>query len=193
MFRKATAVVRSFLRRPLFGIRVIPRDACVDPTLFPEQDYPVQCSKCDYLLRGLADGKCPECGTAFKRGQLLVRDYVTAFGWASWTGSAGWKWLLRVMAAWGYLTFPCILGFVILKPFLLSGLQNPPASGTMNSSLYLFYGFLTIICAGVVLLLVAVVMAIKSYRRGSWKRRAIIDAIKQSESTEVDTQTGKST
>jgi hypothetical protein len=38
------------------------------------------CSKCGYALRGLADGQCPECGLAFKRGQLLVQQYVREYG-----------------------------------------------------------------------------------------------------------------
>ena len=48
----------------------------VDPALFPEADYPVHCSKCQYLLTGLPDGPCPECGQPFERGKLLVSQYA---------------------------------------------------------------------------------------------------------------------
>lgn len=71
--------INRFLHTPLFGTKYIhvPPDARVDPAGFSEEEYPVVCPKCTYLLRGLADGRCPECGTPFDRGQLLVRQYVT--------------------------------------------------------------------------------------------------------------------
>lgn len=68
---------KTVLGRPLFGTRVIPPGARVDPALFAEDEFPVHCPKCDYLLRGLPDGRCPECGTEFERGRLLVEQYVT--------------------------------------------------------------------------------------------------------------------
>lgn len=68
--------LNEILSRPLFGTRVIPKDAAVDPALFQEEEFPVYCPKCDYLLRGLPDGKCPECGQSFQRGVLLVQQYV---------------------------------------------------------------------------------------------------------------------
>lgn len=48
----------------------------VDPALFPEADYPVHCSKCQYLLTGLLDGPCPECGQPFERGKLIASQYA---------------------------------------------------------------------------------------------------------------------
>jgi len=65
------------LNRPLFGTKVIPPNARVDPSLFSEEDFPVYCPKCDYPLRGLVDPRCPECGEPFDRGRLLVLQYVT--------------------------------------------------------------------------------------------------------------------
>lgn len=64
------------LNRPLFG--TVPYGARVDPNRFSEDEFPVVCPKCDYALRGLPDGRCPECGTEFDRGRLLVQQYVTA-------------------------------------------------------------------------------------------------------------------
>lgn len=68
--------VYGVFTRPLFGTVTIPRDARVDPTHFDAEGYPVWCPDCGYLLRGLPDGSCPECGTAFDRGRLLVQQYV---------------------------------------------------------------------------------------------------------------------
>lgn len=68
--------VWSFLHRSLFGTRVIPLNARVAPALFSEEEFPVYCPKCEYLLRGLPDGRCPECGEPFERERLLVVEYV---------------------------------------------------------------------------------------------------------------------
>ncbi len=73
------ARLHALLSRPLFGTKVIPRDARVDPAEFPEDEFPVYCPKCHYLLRGLPDGRCPECGDPFDRGRLLITQY--AFNW----------------------------------------------------------------------------------------------------------------
>jgi len=64
------------LNRPLFGTKVVPRTARVDPAAFPEDEFPVYCPKCEYLLRGLPEPVCPECGTSFHRGELLL--------WSTW-------------------------------------------------------------------------------------------------------------
>ena len=66
----------AWLNKPLFGTKVIPPDARVDPARFPEDEFPLYCPKCDYLLRGLAEDRCPECGKSFDRGRLLVVNYV---------------------------------------------------------------------------------------------------------------------
>lgn len=76
MLRGAVHALWHLLRRPLFGTIVIPKDARVDPAQFPEDQFPVHCVKCGYWLRGLPDGRCPECGEPFERGRLLVRQYV---------------------------------------------------------------------------------------------------------------------
>ncbi|GMU82153.1 MAG: hypothetical protein AMXMBFR47_20240 [Planctomycetota bacterium] len=53
----------------------IPPGTAVDPALFPEDEFPVECLGCGYALRGLPDGRCPECGNGFVRGELLVDTY----------------------------------------------------------------------------------------------------------------------
>lgn len=75
---------RRFLRwwpgyRPSY-MGLIPADTRVDPELFPENEFPVVCPKCDYLLRGLPGNTCPECGSSFDRGRLLVEQYVIKHG-----------------------------------------------------------------------------------------------------------------
>ncbi len=56
----------------------------VDPTSFPEDEFPIFCMICDYELRGLPEPRCPECGTPFDRGRLLVRSYVERDGMRAW-------------------------------------------------------------------------------------------------------------
>src|SRR3972149_2325562 len=98
MIRRWREAIILALNKPLFGTRVIPHDAVVDPTPFPEDGFPTLCDGCGYLLRGIADGNCPECGTPFARGRLLVTQYVIRFGWPSWKGSPSAKWARSILA-----------------------------------------------------------------------------------------------
>lgn len=61
------------LMRRIDGIR---KGTALDTEQFPERDYPVQCLECGYALQGLPDGRCPECGHAFVRGELIVETYA---------------------------------------------------------------------------------------------------------------------
>lgn len=65
-----------WLRQPVLGTTVIPKHARVDASLFSEDEFPVKCPRCDYSLRGLIREYCPECGTAYDRGRLLVTQYL---------------------------------------------------------------------------------------------------------------------
>jgi hypothetical protein len=76
MLSKSAQRIWEFLNQPLFGTKVIPRNARVDASLFSEEEFPVYCPKCKYQLRGLPDSRCPECGEPFERGRLLVLQYV---------------------------------------------------------------------------------------------------------------------
>ncbi len=176
--------IASFLRKPLFGTLVNPRDATVDPALFPEDHYPVFCTKCGYCLRGLPDGKCPECGTTFARGQLLVRTYVKVWSGVLWRDSAARKWVWRFIVTGYALPVVAILGFEFMKYFRYFGYfdsSSPPSPAALDSAIRLqLYVLLAIFLAGPLFLFGALVIAVKTYPRGSWKRRrAIIDAIKQ--------------
>jgi hypothetical protein len=45
----------------------------------PPVDEGLRCPRCDYNLTGLPDGRCPECGRAFQRRELLdLRDSLPA-------------------------------------------------------------------------------------------------------------------
>lgn len=67
-------------RYRLSSLGLIPADTRVDPSLFPEDEFPLVCPKCNYSLRGLPDNICPECGSQFDRGRLLVEQYVIEGG-----------------------------------------------------------------------------------------------------------------
>ena len=101
---------------------MIPRKGRVNPDLFPEEEYPTWCLKCEYLLRGLKEDRCPECGQEFDRGHLLVKEYVVEWH----------KWLLRPSRAgrlFRYVVLPVSLG-----GFLLAGnlLLFTPARWSLN-------------------------------------------------------------
>ncbi len=83
--------IRRLLNKPMFGTRVIPTDARIDPECFPEDEFPVYCTGCDYELRGLPEPRCPECGQGFDRGTLLVEPYVRTRGLARWKQGRRWR------------------------------------------------------------------------------------------------------
>lgn len=92
--RRALAAIWMFLNRPLFGTVVTTKETRVDPALFSEDEFPIHCQKCDYALQGLPDGRCPECGTEFVRGRLLVQQYVLTSTGAN--RNSGWAKATRV-------------------------------------------------------------------------------------------------
>ncbi len=182
MIRTAWASVLALLRKPLFGTTVIPRNATVDPALFPEDDYPVYCNKCGYLLRGLPDGKCPECGTSFERGSLLVKAYAGYGSGARWQHSAAMKWCWRSVVTGCAIPFLAILGASCWLYFVNSGPPNPPSPAAGGLSSHIIKAVGATIYAIPLFTLIAFVIAVKAYPRGSWRRRsAIIAAIKQAD------------
>lgn len=92
MSRRWAQRIAKLLRKPLFGTTVVPRDARVDPAEFPENEFPVNCAKCGYLMDGLPDGRCPECGVEFDRGRRLVAQYARGDADGRWKHSRARKW-----------------------------------------------------------------------------------------------------
>ncbi len=101
--RSVLRSLRSFLNRPVFGTRVIPKHARVDPERFSEREFPVWCPACGYALRGLAGGRCPECGREFERGRLLVEIYVLR----RWDPASNRSWIGKVWRRTLSLMFVC--------------------------------------------------------------------------------------
>ena len=180
MWRHVRSRVSSFFNKPLFGMIVVSKDAAVDPALFPEDAYPIYCSKCHYNLRGLPDGRCPECGTDFTRGQLLVRTYVRHWSGALWRESNAYKWFWRLHhTAFLMLAVCWIIGIVFYWEASKATTNSPsPMSLGQLSTLVLIA--IVAVSVGGLSLVTAYSIAMAKYPRGSYKRRrAIIDAIKQ--------------
>lgn len=174
MSRVTLAALASLLRKPLFGTVVIPRGATVDPTLFPEDDYPVYCTKCGYSLRGLSDGKCPECGTQFERGQLLVWTYAVTLNQAIWRNTRARKWCLRFFVAAITLFFLPDLYSACMTYFGNSSTVAPLSSPRER------FVVLVVTLAAFLFNIVVIIIAIKAYPWRHRKRcRAILAAIKQ--------------
>jgi hypothetical protein len=171
--------LRRLLRKPIFGTRVIPKDASVDPSLFPEDEYPVACPKCWYSLHQLPDGRCPECGTAFQRGRLLVRLYVTGWKPIGWTRRPIVRWTL-VVFAFGFAFY--LLGMVGLLTIKLKWTPNSVspsfAAAAMTRQAYSTFAAVGAMLLGMVLFVVSCVMTKWWYSAGMRrKRRAVLAAL----------------
>lgn len=179
--RRLLAKVSRLLYRPLFGTFVVPKDARVDPTLLSEQDFPVYCPKCDYLLRGLDDGPCPECGRPFERGALLVRQYV--FGRQLWRRT-----LLGRVGRWcGVAGLSCMLTFalgtfmpVVLQKLGLVDLEAVSTKISVTWTMRLVLAGLLVLALGYGLLMTSILCSSIDARRSQYrrKRRAVIAALR---------------
>jgi len=179
MVRRLVIAVGRFLTRPVFGTRVTPSDARVDASRLPEDEFPLYCPKCDYLLRGLADGPCPECGTPFERSRLLVRQYVHEFETRHWRATP-----LGRAAHWCFVAGCVCMGLMMLTAggsYLLS-LQaaranpaNPPDFLTLARAVFLAYlvPALLMLCSWAAWFALLAVHIVRLVR----KRRAVIEAI----------------
>lgn len=110
MWRDKVIFLRRLFRYRMVSGEVIPPDARVDPDCFPEKDFPLFCPVCDYMLRGLPTERCPECGTPFDRGRLLVQQYVIEQGKRLWKRTGKY--------AKGLLIIGCLL--IIIPQLLLA-------------------------------------------------------------------------
>lgn len=171
----------SVLKRPLFGTRVIPAGARVDPSQFSEDEFPVYCPKCDYLLRGLPAARCPECGADFDRGKLLVEQYVTVDGLPRLRRGR-----LNRLAYWVAMAGLCLVGIGgygirfatrrYMPQLLASG--NAQAVNTFQARVELVS---LLVCVLEIVALAALLcwagITIRAYWAGRLKRRRIVDAI----------------
>ncbi|MBU0641471.1 MAG: hypothetical protein KKB50_21635 [Planctomycetes bacterium] len=172
------------LNHPLFGTKVIPKGAEVDPARFPEDEFPVYCPKCSYTLHGLPDDRCPECGEPFQRGALLVRQYIHDI----WPRPNRWGTAERVcwIAMWTSLG---IMAIVLGASYMVSKDRWPAAVcprlvsfvlGDLGSwAMWVLRNVGWV--AGGVLLVLTIVRTVRSAE----KRRAIIAAIRQAESDQT--------
>ena len=177
MLSRINGCLRQFFTKPLFGTRVLPKDAVVDPALFSEKEFPVRCTKCAYLLRALADGPCPECGTPFRRGRLLVRQYVQQWQGPIWQVTAAGRWSRRLFWIGLALILLSSIGFGSLKYLLPAG-QPPATPAQVSSGIRFVVILLAVEVVGFAMVFVSGVMTIWTYPRNARKkRRAIINAI----------------
>jgi hypothetical protein len=167
------------LARPLFGTRVIPADARVDPSLFPQEEFPIYCRNCDYLLRGLPDGPCPECGTPFERGRALVVTYVDDPLWRTWRYTRAGRLFVRLAIGSllvGAASYSGVLLYALWAD-LLSRRKVPVPPAVVNAP-YVMHAIMYVVQLLVLLSLVGCGLAVyANYRSLAARRRRIIDAI----------------
>ncbi|MGE0479990.1 MAG: hypothetical protein AB7Q17_05905 [Phycisphaerae bacterium] len=134
-----TRRTRPSIFERLFGY--IPAGLEVDPAAFPETEFPVACLECGYMLHSIAQGRCPECGTAFSRGNLLVRIYARG---ERPRGDRVGRLRRTLFCA---VMFPSWL--LIASPFLLAGADRLIGSTTFRHSVALAsdYSIVVIIVA----------------------------------------------
>jgi hypothetical protein len=153
------------------GGKVISAEAQVDPARFSEDEYPVFCRKCDYPLRGLPDGRCPECGTEFQRGRLLVEQYVlrTRLG----------KTRLGKFSVRCIIVASGIFALVLLGDYLimLVGARSPTAAPTLDVLGFAIRASLYVARAALVVDLVGLACLLAAIRRDRQKRRRLLEAI----------------
>lgn len=167
--------LKRWLNKPLFGTRVIPKDAVVDATAFSEDEYPVHCTKCGYLLRGLEDGLCPECGTFFERGRLLVVQYFQSWKGPAWRDSATGRWSQRLATMGTVLIIAGALGVLGLKWASPTVQLSLTQAGSRN---YVVIAFLGTFAIGYITLMISGLLTARTYPPDAKKkRRAIKTAI----------------
>jgi hypothetical protein len=167
----------------------------VDADRFPEDEFPVYCPKCDYLLRGLRDERCPECGTPFDRGRLLVQQYVHEWNRRALKKMGEDKWLRRFLvfaAVAVVITFvvPTLAAFIAYWSIQHLGSQAGATSNVMERILHWSYGMTR--ASRYLQLLVAVFLGgwafwgIRLNRASAGARRRVLDAIEGQEEGRKD-------
>lgn len=188
MTRRFLNALAHLLQRPLLGTRVVPRDSQLDLDLLPEDEFPIFCETCGYLLRGLPDGRCPECGNSFERSHLLLRQYVhewfdvllrtTLTGrvilWSTWAGLA-----LVVLNLLGMLAVAFGGGLLFRFPASVGTSPNTPATlEKMRDGLFLAEKLIWA-AEGLILLtiLLGFTWAARRIRKRLHQCRRVLDAI----------------
>lgn len=172
------------LNRPLFGTRILPADAEVDPAAFPEEEFPVYCPKCDYLLRGLPDGRCPECGEAFRRCRLLVEQYAEERAHHVWERGFAGRWALRLGVAtvcaytlWFIGSYAFATWGGRFTPF---GNSSPQAYQRWVDFIYSLNWYFWWLQLGLFTgLTVCLMMLLTAFRGNAAKRRRILEAMSE--------------
>jgi len=165
--RRISWMGRLLKHRIGYGV-VIPPETRVDAGAFSEDEFPVFCTQCEYLLRGLPDGRCPECGKAFDRGRLLVEQYAIEGGARPWKRTRWWAWRL------------CITGFSIqiVTSFTLWALASWNLLGLNGLQASLGYAMGLMVIA-VILLFASMVLMIRMAVAAGDKGKIVFDAINQ--------------
>lgn len=175
-------VLRLF-NRPLFGTRVIPAHARVPAAEFPEDDFPVFCPRCHYLLRGLPDSRCPECGEPFDRGRLLVDQYVRERDHHLWKRGGAGRRAGRLAAATMALFILYILGTHVAARWaapLAQKITTPTAQQVSNwvDVIETLHRLMWWVQAILLALLVSFVLIwIRAAHRNARKRQQVLKAI----------------
>jgi len=184
MWRKWLVCVWKFLNRPMFGTKIIPPHAWVNPGSFSEEEFPLYCVQCDYLLRGLSGTRCPECGHHFDRGRLLVEQYVTEPLRRDWDNQRIGRWAVRFAAAGlGVLGLWCAGNYAFYRfglklPLFQHNPNNPKAAQLWIDRLEILSAMVWYVQVLIlVMLLICTLFAWKVYRRNILKRHRVIEAI----------------
>lgn len=156
----------------------IPPETRVDPSPFTEDEFPVYCPKCGYLLRGLPDGRCPECGREFDHGRLLVEQYVREPGKHSHPMTA--RWAVRTYLA-GSVLLACggiLLGLIGWLEQQVTGFGSIGGSGGWPRAC----GFTLVVASlvGLLLLMVSAGLGVRLAVISRRKRKRVLDAIDHS-------------
>ncbi len=180
MLSKALECLRRQLTKPLFRTRFIPDDASVDPTLLPEDEFPVHCVKCRYALRGLDDGRCPECGTPFERGRLLVRQYVHDWRGAKWRQSSAARWSCRFALIGLALPILSGVGMACVMCYLCpNDRATRPTTAQVDFGVCIAYCLIGAAFVGLALQAISIVITTyTSPRNARRQRRFVIDAMR---------------
>lgn len=104
---------------------------------------------------------------------------MTDWSGALWRDSAARKWSRRFLVTGFALPIVAWLGSMSLAYLVNTNPPGPPSLAALDWSFRLVYGLMMILYLALLFQFAALVIVVKAYPRGSWKRRrAIIDAIK---------------